>query len=166
MRREALRQRARRLRVRLRHRNVAFGADVRLGRGIVWDVDPAARVLVGAGARLGDRCRLHVGAALVRLGDGCVLEDGVRLCIRECLTVGPGARLQEEAVLVDVEPVTADPERPVREQGTAAAPVRIGARAVVGRGAVVLAGRTVGAGARVGPHAVVRRDVPDGGEVT
>jgi acetyltransferase-like isoleucine patch superfamily enzyme len=164
-RRAALVQAVRRLRVRLRHRGVTLEPGVVLGRGIVWDVHPAARVSVGAGARLGDRCRLHVGPARVRLGAGCVLEDGVRLGIRDCLTVGEGAWIGEEAVLVDSDQRADDPERPVRVQGVATTPVSIGPKAAIGHGAVVLRGRSVGAGARVGEHAVVTRDVPPGGQV-
>jgi len=158
-------QAARRLRVRLRHPGVALEADVVLGRGIVWDLHPAARVSVGAAARLGDGCRLHLGPARVRLGAGSVLEDGVRLTIHECLAVGEGAWIGHEAVLVDVDQRTEDPESPVRSQGLATAPIFIGPRARVGHGAVVLRGRSVGAGARVGAHAVVTRDVPPGASV-
>lgn len=156
------RQAARRLRVRLRHRGVALASDVVLGRGIVWDLHPAARVSVAAGARLGDGCRLHLGPARVRLGAGCVLEDGVRLTIHECLTIGEEARIGTQAVLIDVDQRTDDPESPVRLQGLASAPISIGPRTVVGHGAVVLRGRSVGAGAWVGEHAVVSRDVPPG----
>ncbi len=153
-------QAVRRLRVRLRHPGVALGAGVVLGRGIVWDLHPAARVSIGAGARLGDRCRLHLGPARVCIGAESVLEDGVRLTIHECLTIGDGAWIGHEAVLIDVDHRTDDPEAPVRLQGLATAPISIGPRAAVGHGAVVLRGRSVGAGARVGPHAVVTRDVP------
>jgi acetyltransferase-like isoleucine patch superfamily enzyme len=156
---------ARRLRLRLRHPGVALGAGVVLGRGIVWDLHPAARVSLADGARLGDGCRLHLGPARVRLGARCVLEDGVRLTIHECLTIGDGARIGHEAVLIDVDQRTDDPESPVRLQGLATAPISIGARAAVGHGAVVLRGRSVGAGARVGARAVVTRDVPPGGAV-
>jgi acetyltransferase-like isoleucine patch superfamily enzyme len=158
-------QAGRRLRVRLRHPGVALGAGVVLGRGIVWDLHPAARVSVSDGARLGDGCRLHLGPARVRLGARCVLEDGVRLTIHECLTIGDGAWIGHEAVLIDVDQRTDDPESPVRRQGLATAPISIGPRAAVGHGAVVLRGRSVGAGARVGAHAVVTHDVPAGGAV-
>jgi len=155
----------RRLRVRLRHPGVALGPGVVLGRGIVWDLHPAARVSIADRARVGDRCRLHLGPARVRLGAGCVLEDGVRLTVHECLIVGEGAWIGEEAVLIDVDQRTEDPEAPVRLQGLATAPVLIGAGAAVGPGAVVLRGRSVGARARVGARAVVTRDVPAGAAV-
>jgi len=158
-------QALRRLRVRLRHPGVALAPGVLLGRGIVWDLHPAARVSIAEGARVGDRCRLHLGPARVRLGAGCVLEDGVRLTVHECLSVGEGAWIGEEAVLADVDHRTDDPETPVRLQGLATAPVSIGARATVGPGAVVLRGRTVGTRARVGARAVVTRDVPAGAAV-
>jgi len=158
-------QAARRLHLRVRHPGVALGPGVVLGAGIAWDLHPAARVTVGAGARLGDGCRLHLGAARVRLGPGSVLEDGVRLTIHECLTVGENAWIGHEVVLIDVDQRTDDPESPIRLQGLVTAPISIGPRARVGHGAVVLRGRSVGAEARVGAHAVVTRDVPPGGTV-
>jgi acetyltransferase-like isoleucine patch superfamily enzyme len=44
-------------------------------------------------------------------------------------------------------------------------PTRVGRRASIGSGAVILCGVTIGEGALVGAGAVVTRDVPPGGVV-
>jgi len=80
----------------------------------------------------------------------------------ERVEIGPGARLEDEVVLIDFDHDVGDVERPVREQPLLTAPVVIGARAVVGTAAGVLRGVSVGEGARVGVRAVVTHDVPPG----
>jgi acetyltransferase-like isoleucine patch superfamily enzyme len=118
---------------------VSLGRGVRLAPGVRFEVAPGARVTIGRDTVLGERC-VVAAHERVDIGAGCRLDDGV--------------------VLVDFDHVFADPERPVREQGIVTAPVRVGDRAILDRGACVLRGVTVGSGARVLTHAVVTRDVP------
>jgi acetyltransferase-like isoleucine patch superfamily enzyme len=61
--------------------------------------------------------------------------------------VDDGAVLGPQSAVMDTEHVADDVELPVRVQGVTAAPVSIGAGAVVGPGAVVLAGADVAPGA-------------------
>jgi acetyltransferase-like isoleucine patch superfamily enzyme len=128
-----------------------------------FDLAPGALLSLGADCRIGDGCRFHLGAgAAVAIGAGARLGERCVVAAHERVEIGPGARLEDEVVLIDFDHDVGDVERPVREQPLLTAPVVIGARAVVGTAAGVLRGVTVGEGARVGVRAVVTHDVPPG----
>jgi acetyltransferase-like isoleucine patch superfamily enzyme len=149
---------------RLRNRGrLAVSGRPRLGRGVRFDLAPGALLSLGADCRIGDGCRFHLGAgAAVAIGAGARLGERCVVAAHERVEIGPGARLEDEVVLIDFDHDVGDVERPVREQPLLTAPVVIGARAVVGTAAGVLRGVTVGEGARVGVRAVVTHDVPPG----
>lgn len=99
----------------------------------------------------GYNIRLGAGAFL---NFGCVVLDIVEVSIGEGAQIGPGVQL-----------LAADhPRDPaVRRRGLELGrPVRIGANAWIGAGALVLPGVTVGEDALVGAGAVVTRDVTAG----
>jgi len=141
------------------------GRGVSVGRGVRFDLGPRARVVLGDGCAVGGRTELHVAAGSVVVGPGARLGERCRITAYERIEIGARARLDDEVVLVDFDHDTADVERPVRLQGLLTAPVIVGEGAVLDRAAVVLRGVTVGPGARVGTRAVVTRDVPAGGRV-
>jgi UDP-3-O-[3-hydroxymyristoyl] glucosamine N-acyltransferase len=156
-----------RLRVRrVRRRGVVIepaGARVAIGRHVVFDVAPGARVVLGAGVELGAGCRFHVGAggevlvgAATRLGERCVITA------HERVAVGARCLLADEVVLADADHDFDDVERPIREQGVTAAAVHVGDDVRIGPSAAILRGVTVGSGAQVGAHAVVPRSVAPG----
>lgn len=93
---------------------------------------------VGVGNRIGNRVRWHSYAG----GELAVIEDEVSI----------GARV---TLLSDLHP-------PCPRSRECAGGVRLGRRAKVGAGAIVLPGVTVGPGALVAAGAVVTRDVPGG----
>lgn len=97
---------------------------------------------------IGNDC--HIGAeTLFDLADRITIEDFATLSMRTTLITH-----------IDVGPGPLSARRP-RKTG----PVRIGRGAYLGAGATVLHGVTVGAEATAGAHALVDRDVPDGGTV-
>ena len=150
-------------RLRSRGRLTVSGRP-RLGRGVRFDLGPGALLSLGDGCRVGDGCRFHLGAgAAVVIAAGARLGERCIVAAHERVEIGPGARLEDEVVLIDFDHDVGDVERPVREQPLLTAPVVIGARAVVGTAAGVLRGVTLGKGARVGVRAVVTHDVPPGG---
>ena len=149
-------------RLRARGRLTVSGRP-RLGRGVRFDLGPGAVVSLGDRCRVGDGCRFHLGAgAAVVIGAGARVGERCVVAAHERVEIGPGARLEDEVVLIDFDHDVGDVERPVREQALLTAPVVIGAHAVVGTAAGVLRGVTVGEGARVGVRAVVTHDVPPG----
>lgn len=149
-------------RLRSRGRLIATGRP-RLGRRVRLDLAPGAQLALADGARIGDGCRFHLGeGAMVSVGDDAQLGERCVIAAHERVEIGPGARLEDEVVLIDFDHDVRDVERPVREQGLVTSPVVIGERATIGASAGVLRGVTVGAGARVGVRAVVTHDVPAG----
>jgi acetyltransferase-like isoleucine patch superfamily enzyme len=134
-----------------------------IGRRVRFDVAPGGQVVLGAGLTLGDGCRLHVGAAAsVTIGAGTTLGERCVLTAHDRIAIGSRCLLADEVVLVDGNPSFEDVERPVREQGVAAAPIAIGDGVRIGPSAAVLPGVTIGAGATIGAHAVVSADVAPG----
>jgi acetyltransferase-like isoleucine patch superfamily enzyme len=161
-----LRYRLRALRVRARQRSrVELRGTPRLGRGVRFEIAPGARVVVGDGAALGERCRLEVRGGTVAIGAGTVLGDRCAVVARAGVMIGERCVLGDEVAVVDFDHDFRDAETPIRLQGLEAATVRIDAGAVLGPRVAVLRGVRIGAGARVGSHSVVTRDVAAGAVV-
>ena len=98
-------------------------------------------------------CNIHVGARLF-VNFGCIVLD--------CATVTIGDDVQ---IATAVQIITATHPLDAAERATgweSARPVRIGDRAWIGAGAILLPGVTIGNDAVVGAGAVVTRDVPPG----
>ena len=113
---------------RLRRRGrLAVSGRPRLGRGVRFDLAPGALVSLGDGCRVGDDCRLHLGAgAAVVIGAGARLGERCVVAAHERVEIGPGARLEDDVVLIDFDHDVDDVERPVRQQPLVTAPVVIG----------------------------------------
>jgi acetyltransferase-like isoleucine patch superfamily enzyme len=120
----------------------------------VYDVAPGATLTIAPDAVIGAGCRFHVHAGEVVVGAGARLGERCVIAAHERVEIGAGCVLGDGATIIDFEPVDADPERPIREQGMRTGPVRIGDGAILDHGACVLLGTTVAPGARVAAHAV------------
>jgi acetyltransferase-like isoleucine patch superfamily enzyme len=143
-------------RLRARRRGVETAHGVVVGKGVVFDVARGGRVVLGEGVVLADGCRFHVAAgATVTIGARSWLGDRCVVTAQRSVAIGARCMLGDEVVLVDAAPVTADVERPLREQGLAATPVVVGDDVRIGPSAALLAGATVAPGATVAAHAVV-----------
>jgi serine acetyltransferase len=146
--------------------DAAARATIAVGRDVVFDLAPGARVVLGAGVALGDGCRLHAAAgAEVRVGAATRLGERCVITAQERVTLGAGCLLADDVVLADFDHRFEDVERPVRAQGVTTAPVTVSDGVRIGPAVAVLRGVTIGAGATVGAHAVVTRDVPAGARV-
>jgi acetyltransferase-like isoleucine patch superfamily enzyme len=135
------------------------------GRGVVVEVAKGARLEVGAGAAIGDRCRILVRSGTVSIASGAVLGERCLLAAHAGIAIGEGAVLGDEAVVIDFDHRYDDPETPIRLQGLAAEPVAIGAGARIAARAAIQRGVTVGERAEVGAMAVVAQDVAPGARV-
>jgi len=152
------------LRARLRARR-AGARGAAFGRGVVVEVAEGARLEIEPGAAIGDQSRVVVRGGVVRIGAGAVLGERCRLIAHERIEIGAGAVLGDEAVAIDFDHRYDDVERPVRLQGVATAPVVVAAGARIGARAAIQRGVTIGENAEVGALAVVTRDVPAGARV-
>lgn len=158
--------RLRALRVRVRQGGrVELRGRPLLGPGVRFDVAPGARVIVGDGASLGERCRVHVHAGTVTIGEGAALGDHCAIAARTGVVIGERCVLGDEVVITDFDPRFDDVDVPIRLQELVSSPVRIEAGAVLGPRAAILRGVHVGAGAHVGAHSVVTRDVAAGATI-
>lgn len=152
--RRTLRHRLRALRARAL-RGVGVEGTPLLGRGVVLDVAPGARLVLGDGCVLLDGCRLHARGGELRVEAGAVLGERCAIVAHAEVELGAGCRLGDGVVACDAAPAHADVERPVRQQGLRVAPVRVGARARIGPGAVLEAGAHVRPDGAVGAHRVL-----------
>jgi acetyltransferase-like isoleucine patch superfamily enzyme len=141
---------------------LVLGDGCELGDGVRLEVAPGARLVVGERASLGAGTWVQVRGGVVELGPHARTGDACRLVAHAGIVLEAGARLEDEVAVLDADLATDDVERPVREQGVVARPIRVGAGALVGPGAALLRGVTVGPAARVTARAVVTRDVPAG----
>jgi acetyltransferase-like isoleucine patch superfamily enzyme len=137
--------------------DVALGEDVRIfafvnlyGCAIGAATQIGTFVEVQRGARIGARCKISSHTFIC---EGVTIED-------ECF-IGHGVLFTN-----DRRPaaVNADGSLKGRDDWTCE-PTRVGRRASIGSGAVILCGVTIGEGALVGAGAVVTKDVPPGATV-
>lgn len=135
-----------------------LGHAAAIGRGVRFRHEEtftiADGVAIGDGAvlhgRRGGRCRIGPRAWI---GPQCFL-DARDLVIGEAVGIAPGVRILGSAHTG--EPVAA----PVMATDLIIRPVRIGAGADIGTGAVILPGVSIGRGAIIGAGAVVTKNVP------
>ncbi len=107
-------------------------------------------VEIQKGARVGQRCKISSHSFLC---EGVTLDDEV--------FVGHGVVFTN-----DKYPRSTTAEGALQtEEHWQMMPTRVGRRASIGSGAVILCGLRIGAGAMVGAGAVITRDVPDGATV-
>jgi acetyltransferase-like isoleucine patch superfamily enzyme len=129
---------------------------VKRRRGLTLDVSPGAEVVIHDTAVLGDGCRIHARAGVVRIGPGAVLGERCVLVAHAGIDIGERARLADEVAVIDFDAVDDDPETPLRLQGVRADPIVVGAGALVGIGAALQRGAKVAPGDVVPPRAVLR----------
>lgn len=148
--------------LRLRHPDVVTRGLVLLGRGVTVETVPGRGLLdIGAFVHVGDRCALRAHEGVMRVGDKAVLGTDVRLTCWLDLEVGASTLIADWAYVADFDHVHADPGRPIKDQGLAMTPLRIGPGSWLGIRSTVLRGSVLGEGTVVAAHAVVRGVHPD-----
>ena len=98
-------------------------------------------------------CNIHAGRRLF-MNFGCIVLDCAAVTIGDDVQIATAVQ-----IITATHPLDAAERATGREM---ARPVRIGDRAWIGAGAILLPGVTVGRDAVVGAGAVVTRDVPPG----
>jgi UDP-2-acetamido-3-amino-2,3-dideoxy-glucuronate N-acetyltransferase len=140
-----------------------IAADVKLGR----DVKIFAFVNL-YGCTIGDESRIGTFVEIQKnavIGRRCKISSHTFIC--EGVTIEDECFVGHGVVFINdrrPEAVNADGS-PKSEADWKLIPTRVGRRASIGSGAVVLCGVTIGEGALVGAGAVVTKDVPPGAVV-
>lgn len=122
----------------------------------------AGRFMRTAGARL----RIYDHVSIVNpqnilIGNDVVINPGCFLVASEAeLVIGDDCLLAPRCFLETMNHRFSDPTLPIRLQGRAAAPIRLGRDVWLGYGVVVLPGTTIGDGAVAGAYTLINRDVP------
>lgn len=145
--------------------------DIVLGRGVYVDHGVYLHGAPG-GLEIGEKswimtgCRLHVfnyrgiEHAGIRIGRRTFVGEGTIVRGQGGVTVGDNVLFGPRVMVLAVNHVFADPERPIMDQGITATGIRIEDNCWVGAGAIILDGVTIGKGACIGAGAVVTHSVP------
>ena len=128
-----------------------------MGRGaqLIRDVGDGGVLEIAPDAVVGAGTRFHVRGARVTVGPGARLGERCVVLAHAGVTIEAGAVLGDDVVLVDFAHAHDDPETPVRHQSLDARPIVVGAGAVVGHRAVIERGATVKPGTVVPAATVV-----------
>lgn len=153
------------------HVRIHRSEDITLGRGVY--IDHGVYLHGGPqGLHIGDRSWIMAGSRLhvfnfrglpqagIRIGqrtfvgEGTIIRGQGGVVIGDCVLFGP------RVMVLAVNHVFSDPERPVMHQGITAQGIRIEDGCWIGAGATILDGVTIGRGACIGAGSVVTRSIP------
>jgi UDP-2-acetamido-3-amino-2,3-dideoxy-glucuronate N-acetyltransferase len=134
--------------------NVEFGADV-----VVASFTNLYRCRIGDHTRVGPFVEIQKGATI---GERCKIQSHTFIC--EGVTIEDEVFIGHNVVFInDKRPrATTDDGRMQSDEDWHVQETRVGRRATVGSGAIVMGGVRIGNGALVGAGAVVTRDVGAG----
>ncbi|MGZ4604430.1 MAG: acyltransferase [Kineosporiaceae bacterium] len=146
---------------RLRNPHIVTEGFVFLGRRVRLDARKGyGRMVVGRWVHVGDGNSLRCHEGNLRIGDKCVFgKDNTVNCYLD-IEFGEATIVADWVYVCDFDHVYDDVTVPIKDQGIAKSPVRIGPDCWVGVKATVLRGVSVGRGSVLAAHTVVNRDVP------
>jgi acetyltransferase-like isoleucine patch superfamily enzyme len=148
--------------VRLRRsRNVLLEGLVFLGRDVELYARPGhGRIVLGRWVHVGDGTKLRAHDGTLRIGDKVVFGSDTRVNCQLDIEIGATTLVADWVYIADFDHRFEDLDRPIKDQGIAKAPVRIGPDVWLGTKCTVTRGVSIGRGSVVAAHAVVTRDVP------
>ena len=149
--------------LRIRKPNVVTEGFCFLGRKVeVHATRGRGRVILGRFVHLGDRTKLRAHEGTLRVGDKVVFGgDNTVNCLLD-IEIGAATLIADWVYICDFDHITADLTLPIKDQGVAKTPVRIGPDGWLGVKSTVLRGALIGRGVVVAAHSVVRAGVvPD-----
>lgn len=147
------------LRLRLPH--VVTEGFVFLGRGVELEARRGyGRLVLGRWVHVGDHSALRAHEGTLRVGDKVVIGRDSQVNCWLDVEIGASTLMSDHVYVCDFDHRTEDLTVPIKDQGIAKSPVRIGPDVWIGTKATVLRGVHVGQGAVVGANTVVCRDVP------
>ena len=158
----ALTRRVRLAWMRLRFPRARFGAGCDIRRGFHLVLGPSARLVIGRQCVLDRDMTIECRGSL-EIGDRTIFGHHCTLGVMDSLVIGPDCLIAEMVAIRDHNHRFDGPmEVPIREQGMARAPVRIGRNVWLAGKVTVLKGVSIGDNVVVGASAVVTKDIPTG----
>jgi acetyltransferase-like isoleucine patch superfamily enzyme len=147
--------------LRLRHPEVVTEGFVFLGRRVdLYARRGYGRLVLGRWVHVGDDTRLRAHEGTLRVGDKCVLGRGSTINCYLDVEVGAATIVADWVYVCDFDHRFDDITVPIKDQGIAKTPVRIGPDCWLGTKVTVLRGSVVGEGCVLAAHTVVRGEVP------
>lgn len=157
----ALRWTAQRARAAARGEDLDLQGMVFTGRDVHLHATAGhGRLVVGPWCWIGDHARVRAHEGRVQLGAKVVLGAGARLNGWLDVLVGDAVLVADDVHVYDFDHQFDRLDRPIKDQGIAMSPVRIGADTWLGDRVTVLRGVDVGVGSVVGARSVVSTDLP------
>jgi acetyltransferase-like isoleucine patch superfamily enzyme len=146
---------------RLRNPHIVTEGFVFLGRRVeLYARKGYGRMVIGRWVHIGNGNAIRCHEGNLRIGDKCVFgKDNTVNCYLD-IEFGAAALVADWVYICDFDHVFSDVTVPIKDQGIAKAPVRIGPDVWIGQKASVLRGVTIGQGSVVASHALVNRDIP------
>lgn len=152
------------LKFRVTHPHVVLRGMVFLGKRVELHCRPGyGRLEIGRFVHIGDGNSIRCHEGSLRIGDKVVFGKDNTVNTYLDVEIGAATLIADWVYICDFDHVTADIDRPIKDQGIVKAPVRIGPDGWIGTKVSVLRGTRVGRGCVLGAHAVVRGDIPDYG---
>jgi acetyltransferase-like isoleucine patch superfamily enzyme len=147
--------------LRLGHPEVVTEGMVFLGRDVEIEGRPGyGRVVLGRWVHVGDGTALRAHEGTLRVGDKVVFGRHNTVNCYLDIEIGTTTLIADWVYVADFDHRFDDLATPIKDQGIAKAPVRIGPDCWIGVKVSVLRGSIVGEGCVLAAHAVVRSEIP------
>jgi acetyltransferase-like isoleucine patch superfamily enzyme len=144
---------------RLRHRRATFGGQCDIRSGFRLRLLNGGRLAIGRGCVLDYDLTIECEGEL-SVGDRTIFGHHCTLACQESLVIGEDCLIAELVSMRDHDHAFDRLDAPIRTQGVAIAPVRIGRNVWIGAKATVLRGVKIGDNTIVGANAVVTKSLP------
>lgn len=118
------------------------------------------RMVLGRWVHIGDGSAIRCHEGNLRIGDKCVFGQDTTVNGYLDIEIGPTVLVADELNVYDFDHKFGSLDLPIKDQGIAKAPVRIGPNVWIGARVTILRGVRVGHGCVIAAHAVVTKDLP------
>lgn len=150
-----------RARIALTGQHVQLQGLVFLGRRVeLLGRRDHGRLVVGPWTHLGDDNKLRAHEGQLTIGDKVVMGRDNVINTYLDVEVGPASILADWIYVCDFDHRTERLDVPIKDQGIAKSPTRIGGDVWIGEKASVLRGVDIGHGSVIASHCLVNKDVP------
>lgn len=146
---------------RLLHPHVVLEGFVFIGRRVrIRARRGYGRVIIGRWVHLGEGVQLRAHEGTLRVGDKTVFGQATTVNAYLDVEIGERCLVSDWIYIGDFDHVYSEVHLPIKDQGIAKTPVRIGPDCWIGNRATVLRGTVLGHGSVVGANAVVKGQFP------